>query len=155
MFAKPKNVYWVSHDLQMPMDASREGMGTHLGDITLRGTWSIPESKLHIYNLELKAVFLALKEFQDLCSNKIVLIAIHNTTVVAYINTGGMRSSPFCVLLFGILTLVLQEQVTLKAQHIPQQLNVVADNLSRLSQIIQTEWSVFLEVFKLICIRWH
>ena len=37
--------------------------------------------KLHINHLELKAVFLALKEFQDLCSN--------NTTVVAYINKEG------------------------------------------------------------------
>ena len=30
-----------------------------------KGTWSLPESKLHINNLGLKAVFLALKGFQD------------------------------------------------------------------------------------------
>ena len=36
--------------------------------------------------LELKAVFLALRKFQDLCSHKMVLIATDNTTVVAYIN---------------------------------------------------------------------
>ena len=53
---------------------------------TARGTWCLPESKLHINHLELKAVFLALKGFQDLCSNNIVLIATDNTTVVAYIN---------------------------------------------------------------------
>ena len=35
--------------------------------------WSLPESKLHINYLELKAVFLALTEFQDLCTNKGVL----------------------------------------------------------------------------------
>ena len=39
--------------------------------------------------LELNTVFLALKEFQDLCSNNIVLVATDNTTVVAYINKGG------------------------------------------------------------------
>ena len=33
---------------------------------------------------ETKEVFLALKEFQDLCKNNIVLIATDNTTVIAY-----------------------------------------------------------------------
>ena len=39
--------------------------------------------------MELKAVFLVLKEFQDLCSNNIVLVATDNTTVVAYISKEG------------------------------------------------------------------
>ena len=52
-------------------------------------------SKLHINYLELKAVFLALQEFQDLCIHKIVLVETDNTTVVSYINRdGGMRSGP-------------------------------------------------------------
>ena len=55
---------------------------------TARRTWSLPESKLHINHLELKAVFLALKEFQNLCCSKTV-IATDNTTVVAYINKEG------------------------------------------------------------------
>ena len=81
-----------------------------------RGSWSVPESKLHINYLELKAVFLALKEFQDLCVDKIVLVATDNTTVVAYINKeGGMRSGPLCALLWRILTWCSQRQVTLKA----------------------------------------
>ena len=49
--------------------------GGALNERTARGTWSPPESKLHINHLELKAIFLALKEFQDLCSNNIVLVA--------------------------------------------------------------------------------
>ena len=56
---------------------------------TARGTWPLPKSKLHINHLELKAVFLALKEFQDLCSNNTVLVATDNTTVVAYIKKKG------------------------------------------------------------------
>ena len=59
----------------------------HLDEHT--GTWSLPESKLHINHLELKAVFLALKEFQTICCNKTVLTATDNTTVVACINKGG------------------------------------------------------------------
>ena len=45
--------------------------------------------------------------------------------------------------------------MTLKAWHIPGRLNVVADKLSRLGQIIQTEWSLLPEVYQLISMRWH
>ena len=131
-------------------------VGAHLNELTARGSWSVPESKLHINYLELKAVFLALKEFQDLCVNQIVLVATDNTTVVAYINKeGGMRSGPLCALLWRILTWCSQRQVTLKARHIPGRLNVIADKLSRLGQTIQTEWSLLPEVFQSLCKRWH
>ena len=76
----------VKHALQIFTDASKEGWGAHLHEHTARGTWSLPESRLHINHLELKAVFLALKKFQTLRFNKTVLIATDNTTVVAYIN---------------------------------------------------------------------
>ena len=123
---------------------------------TARGVWSLPESKLHINYLELKAVFLALKEFQDFCTHKIVLVATDNTTVVSYINKeGGRRSGPLCALLWRILTWCTRKQVTLKARDIPGWLNVVADKLSRLGQTIQTEWSLLPEVFQAICRRWH
>ena len=90
----------IKHALQIFTDASKEGWGAHLNKHTARGSWSLPESKLHINYLELKAVFLALKEFQDLCTDKIVLVATDNTTVVSSINKeGGMRSGPLCALL--------------------------------------------------------
>ena len=127
------------HALQIFTDTSAEGWGAHLNERTARGTWSLPESKLHINYLELKAVFLAIKEFQDLCLHKLVLVATDNTTVVSYINKeGDMRSGPLCALLWGILTWCTRNQVTLKARHIPGQLDVVADKLSRLGQTIQS-----------------
>ena len=79
----------LKHALQIFTDASKEGWGAHLDEHTARGTWSLPESKLHIYHLELKAVFLVLKEFRTLVLNKTVLIATDNTTVVAYIKKEG------------------------------------------------------------------
>ena len=45
----------------------------------------------------------------------------------------------------------LGKQVTLKARHIPVQLNVIADKLSRLGQTIQTEWFLHPELFQAIC----
>ena len=146
----------LKHAVQIFTDASKEGWGAHLGERTARGSWSVPESKLHINYLELKAVFLALKEFQDLCTAQIVLVATDNTTVVAYINKeGGMRSGPLCALLWRILTWCTNHHVTLKARHIPGHLNVIADKLSRLGQTIQTEWSLLPEVFQRLCRKWH
>ena len=145
----------IKHALQIFTDASKEGWGAHLNELTARGSWSVPESKLHINHLELKAVFLALKEFQDLCTNQIVLVATDNTTVVAYINKGGMKSGPLCALLWRILTWCSQRQVTLKARHIPGRLNVIADKLSRLNQTIQTEWSLLPDIFHRLCSKWH
>ena len=146
----------LKHALHIFTDASKEEWGTHLYECTVRGTWSVPEGKLHINHLELKEVFLALKEFQDLCSNNIVLLATDNTTVVAYINKeGGMKSGSLCALMWRILSWCTRKQVTLKARHIPGQLNGIADKLSRLDQTIQMDWSLHPEVFKAICFRWH
>ena len=130
----------IKHALQIFIDVSKEGWGAHLNKLTARGTRSLPESKLHINHLELK-------EFKDLCSNNIVLVATDITTVVAYINKeGGMKSGPLCALLWRILTWCTRRQVTLKVWHIPGRLNVIADKLSRPGQTIQAEWSVHPEV---------
>ena len=95
----------LKHALQIFTDASKEGWGAHLNKHTERGDWSLPESKLHINYQELKVVLLALTEFQDLCSNNIVLIATDNTTAVAYNNKeGGMKLGPLCVIMWRILT---------------------------------------------------
>ena len=101
-------------------------------------------------HLELKAVFLALKEFQDLCIHKIVIVEMDNTTVVSYFNKeGGMRSGPPCALLWRILTWCTRNQVTLNARHIPGRLRVVADKLARPFK----EWSLLQEVFQAIRYR--
>ena len=66
-----------------------------------------------------------------------------------------MKSGSLCAQLWRILSWCTRKQVTLKAHHIPDRLNVIADKLSRLGQTIQTEWSLHPEVFQTICSRWH
>ena len=153
---KGQPLHPLQHAIQIFTDASKEGWGAHLGDFTASGTWSVPESKLHINFLELKAVLLALKRFQQLVQGKVVLIATDNTTVVAYINKeGGMRSGSLCALLWRLLCWCNLRQTVLKARHIPGRLNVIADKLSRQGQVIQTEWSLHQEIFDNLCRTWH
>ena len=122
----------LQHALQLFTDASRESWGAHLEDHTTRRLWSLPESKLHINMSKLKAVLLALKEFQDQCWGQVVLIATDNTTVVSYINKeGGVRSGSLCALLWRLLSWCNHRNITLQARHIPGRLNVIADKLSR------------------------
>ena len=66
-----------------------------------------------------------------------------------------MKSGSLCALLWRILSWCTRQQVTLRARHIPGQLNVIADKLTRLGQTIQTEWSLHPEVFQAVCSRWH
>ena len=85
-----------------------------------RGTWSVPESKLYINFLELKAVLLALKRFELLVQGNSVLIVTDNTTVVAYINKeSGMRSGSLCALLWRLPPWCNLRQIVLKARQIP------------------------------------
>ena len=129
----------VKHALQLFTDASNEGWGAHLGDYMAKGLWSRSESTLHINLLELKAVLLALKQFEQWCCNQIVLVCTDNTTVVSYINKeGGMKSGSLCALLWRLLLLCNHRQIILRARHIPGHLNVIADKLSRHNQVIQT-----------------
>ena len=146
----------LQHALQLFTDASNEGWGAHLGNYMAKVVWLKSESALHINLLELKAVLLALKRFERLCCNQIVLVCTDNTTVVSYINKeGGMKSGSLCALLWRLMLWCNQRQIVLRARHIPGHLNIIADKLSRLNQVIQTEWSLLPEVFAQICRRWH
>ena len=113
------------HSIQLLTDASNEGWGTHLEQTSTKGLWSDKEKRLHINVLELKAVSLALRSFKDQCQNQTVLVAMDNSTVVAYINKqGGTHSAEMCALLWKIVTWCHHYQITLKARHIPGCLNV-------------------------------
>ena len=52
------------HSIQLFTDASNEGWGAHLDQNFTKGLWSDREKRLHINVLELKAVSLALRDFQ-------------------------------------------------------------------------------------------
>ena len=55
----------LKYALQIFTDTSKQGWGTHLNEHIARGDLSLPESKLHINYLELKAIFLAKKSSKN------------------------------------------------------------------------------------------
>ena len=62
-------------------DASNEGWGAHLLDLTASGLWSKDEKSLHINLLEMKAVLMACHTFQDKLMGQTVGLMSDNTTV--------------------------------------------------------------------------
>ena len=107
--------------------------------------WQLDRSRklLHINVLELKAVFLALKELSKQILDKRVLIATHNATVVSYLSKQeGTHSWDRCLLVWRILAYCNPRNILIRARHIQGCLNVIVDSLSRKDQIIQTEGSL-------------
>jgi ribonuclease HI len=138
----------VIHQVQLYTDSSTQGWGAHLDFKEISGTWSQREKQMHINNLELKAAFLALKHWKSLLSGKKVLIVTDNTSVVAYVNNqGGTCSRSLCVQVVEMFRWCHQENIQIKAKHIPGRLNVLTDTLSREVQIVNTEWSLCPQIF--------
>ena len=86
----------ISPDWQMVSDASRKNWGATFGHQQVTGTWSEKE-KEHINVLELRAIYYALREMEEVVKGKKVAIFSDNTTVLSYIRRqGGGRSPGSC-----------------------------------------------------------
>ena len=115
------------HNTLIFTNASNQGWGAHFQNMTVSGNWTDQEKLLHINVLELKAVFLALKSFQNRILDKSVLIATDNATVVSYLNKqGGTHSWDMCLLVWHILAYCNPRNILIRARHIQGCLNVIA-----------------------------
>ena len=82
----------MSQDFLLYTDASTHGWGCFLLHHTVGDLWSKENSTLHINLLELRAVRLALLQFQHLTGKTVVVFA--DITALAYLlQQGGTHSS--------------------------------------------------------------
>lgn len=124
-------------------DASKVGWGAHTDLRTVSGFWTAAEAAFHINLLEMEAVARALKALAPSLRNQSVCVCGDNTTCLAYLrNQGGVRSPSLARKAAEILLWCQTRQISLTIQFIPGKLNVVADLLSRSSQVLQTEWTI-------------
>ena len=121
----------------------------------MSGVWSLVQQQEHINLLEMRAVLLALQHFKTLLVSKAVVLAMDNTTVVAYLqNQGGTRCHALFLLCKEILLLCLLSHIHLVVRHIPGTFNVLADCLSRFHNPVNTEWELRQVVFDSVVLRW-
>ena len=78
-------------DFHLFSNAGHSGFGTHLESLGLevQDLWDSASQDLHINNLELRAVFLALQRFQNHIYDSCVMVASDNSSVVAYLKKQG------------------------------------------------------------------
>ena len=136
-------------DLFLFTGALDTGWGASLGKGHLSGSWSPLSSRFSINHRELLAVLFAVKGFLPSRRGRVVAVFSDNTTALAYLKKqGGTRSSTLNMVAQSVLRLCEDSQVRLLPQFIPGKLNVLADSLSRWSQVIGSE------VFRQLLRQW-
>ncbi len=143
----------VSRHTVVTTDASSTGWGATCNGQAASGLWTGPRLLWHINCLELWAVHLALRQFRPLLLGKHVLVRTDNTAAVSYINRlGGIRSHRMSQLARHLLLWSHTQFKSLRAVHIPGQLNCAADALSR-QLTFPGEWRLHPETIRLIWSR--
>ena len=130
-------------------DASLSGWGAHVEpeELLFHGVSTEDQSRLHIYVVEMKAIFLSLSRAVHKVKNSTVLVSTDNTTVVAYIrHQGGTYSTELSEEVWNVLNLCLAHNIQLLAKHIPGRFNTLADRMSRIDKPISTELSLNQEI---------
>ncbi len=143
----------VSRHTVVTTDASSTDWGATCNGQAASGLWTGPRLLWHINCLELWAVHLALRQFRPLLLGKHVLVRTDNTAAVSYINRlGGIRSHRMSQLARHLLLWSHTQFKSLRAVHIPGQLNRAADALSR-QLTFPGEWRLHPETIRLIWSR--
>ena len=101
--------------------------------------------------LGMNAILLALKQCHQHVNNTTVMIAMDNSSVVAYLRKQGDTHSPsLCMEVWETLRWCDNGNINILVRHVPSKSNVLADWLSRLSMPISTEWCLDQTVCNLI-----
>ena len=131
------------------------GWGAALGDLHLSGLWSPLCSRFSINHRELLAVLCAVQGFLPSLRGRLVAVHSDNSTALAYLwKQGGTRSSTLNAVAQELLRLCEFHSIQLLPQFIPGHLNVLADSLSRRSQVLGSEWTLCQEAFRGLLRRW-
>ena len=103
----------------------------------------------------MKALFLGLQSFRDDVISHHVTGMCDNSMVVAYVNKqGGTVSQALCLLASRLLRWMESLDIHLDARYLPGQSNVLADLLSRLGQVVGTEWYLHPQVARSLLRVW-
>ena len=129
-------------DLFLFSNASDQGWGAALGDLHLSGLWPPLCSRFSINQHQLLAILSAVQGFLPRLRGRSVAVYSDNSTALAYLRKqGGTVSSSLNAVAQELLRLCESQSVRLIPQFIPGRLIVLADSLSRRSQVLGSKWT--------------
>ena len=103
----------------------------------------------------MRAVRLAILHFKQWLIEKSILVAMDNTTTIAYINhQWGTQSWSLMQETQELFSLIQDLNGAIRSRHIPGKLNVLADTLNQKGQILATEWSILPSVLEELWKMW-
>ena len=130
-------------DLALYTDASDAGWGAFLADDQLSGLWPLEFLSFSINHRELLAVLYSVQGFLPVFRGRSMSLFADNTTALSYLRKQGeTHSSTLNAVAQTILRLCEDHRIRLVPQFIPGHLNVLADSLSRRSQVLDSEWTL-------------
>ena len=142
-------------DLFLFSDASDQGWGAALSDLHLSGLWSPLCSRFSINQRKLLAILYSIQGFLPHLRGRSVAVYSDNSTALAYLwKLGGTRSSSLNAVAQELLRLCESQSVRLLPRFIPGHLNVLADSLSRCSQVLGSEWTLCPQAVSELLHQW-
>ena len=126
------NVWLDTESLNLFTDASGAiGFGAMLGSKWIAGLWPESWSDVSIAAKELFPIMLSVEIWGNLLANHKLIIQTDNSAVVDILNKQTSRDKFIMHLVRRFVLACLQNNILIKARHIPGKYNTVADLLSR------------------------
>ena len=142
-------------ELTLFTDASLQGWGAQLGQRSLQGQWTPAQREQHINVLELEAILKAVRGFLPQLRHKVVRVMCDNATAISYIKKeGGTKSFRLVRLTIRLLRFCDNKDIHLVPVHLPGVRNVQADSLSRVGQVLSTEWEIDSQLLLPVFRQW-
>lgn len=111
-------------------DASDQGWGASTGIVTTSGNWTEKQKTTSINWRELKAINLAIGNWEFI-HNSPILVLSDSSTVVAAVRKRASKAEALCSLIRELSRLEKKRNIEVVAVHLPGELNDLPDKLSR------------------------
>ena len=127
-FRHSKLVY--SDEINMCSDASLLGFGATYGTQWIQASWPKSWKRFHITVLEFFPIFVLISVFARLLTNSNIFFHCDNQAVVDIINKQTSKNKTVMNILRPLVLIILRNNISLRAQHIPGINNTLCDKIS-------------------------